>query len=143
VLVAANGNPPETTITSFRQVHAGQLVPRTVRGALLHQGQQRRRLEPNPARQVLVSIRNIEHGSTTAGPRPARCRKAAGSRPHVSRRRSPIQAQTPQLVVPVPDLRPPAPVSDRGLSVDKVNKVDPTRVIGRICVRNPGDNTCA
>ena len=153
ILVSSLGNPPDTTITSpvFRQVFHPPVdsssnlfvVPYyiTVSGTATDSG------GANPGiDQVLVTVRNIEHAEYNCGP------ATAGT---------PEGCWQPTLITQQATLANPGanstswsfrfPIYDHdhkyrivAWAVDKDGEADPTRAtIDRICVRHPGDNTCA
>jgi outer membrane protein assembly factor BamB len=153
ILVAANGNPPETTIVSpvFRQVFHPPVNSSTglfivpyyiqVSGNAVDSG------GANPGiAKVFVSVRNIEHGEYNCGPAtsgsPEGCWQPTFTS-QLATLANPGAAST-NWTFQFPIYDHPHKYRIVAWAVDKDNEVDPTRfVIGRICIRNPGDNTCA
>jgi outer membrane protein assembly factor BamB len=157
ILVDANGDPPDTTITDpvFRQVFHEPLDPATgkfdcdttpcnitISGTATDSG------GANPGiAAVHVTIRNIEHSEYYCGVDPSN-HEGGG-------------CWQSTIFVNDANLASPGSVSTNwsmtfqiydhphkyrivAWATDKDGENDPTRsVIGRICLRNPGDNTCA
>jgi hypothetical protein len=153
ILVAANGNPPETTITDpvFRQVFHPPFNSVTglynvpyyiqVSGTATDSG------GANPGiAKVFVSVRNIEHGDYNCGPAtgalPEGCWQPTFTSVLATLANPGANSTTWTFQFPIYDHHHKYRIV--AWSQDKDNEVDPTRfVIGRVCVRDPGDNTCA
>jgi outer membrane protein assembly factor BamB len=158
VTVAANGNPPDTTITSpvYRQVfhfplnavgHFDCDSPQppcaiTITGTATDSG------GAHPGvQQVRVTVRNIEHSEYYCGPNPSNLEGGG--------------CWSPTTVINSATLASPGATSTTwsltfqaydhphkyrivAWAVDKDGEQDPIRAsVGRICLRVPGDNTCA
>jgi outer membrane protein assembly factor BamB len=153
VLVAANGFPPDTTITSpvFRQVFHPPLNAATglfyvpyyiqVSGTATDSGG----AHPGIAK-VLISVRNIEHAEYNCGPATVSAPEGCWQPTSTSRLATLASpgATSTNWTFQFPIYDHPHKYRIVAWAVDKDNEADPTRfVVGRICVRNPGDNTCA
>jgi len=160
VVVSANGNPPDTTITSpvFKQVFHFPLKPGdntkfdcdspqppcaiTITGTATDSG------GAHPGiKQVNVTVRNIEHSEYYCGPDPSNLEGGG--------------CWSPTTVVEKATLGSPGATSTSwtltfqaydhphkyrivAWAVDNDNEQDPVRAsVDRICLRDPGDNTCA
>ncbi|MDT5323987.1 MAG: hypothetical protein QOF25_1139 [Mycobacterium sp.] len=153
VLVSANGSPPDTSITSpvFRQIFHPPFNTATglynvpyyiqVSGTAVDSG------GANPGiAKVYVSVRNIEHAEYNCGPATSTAKEGCWQPTFTS-----ILATLASPGATSTNWTFQFPIYDHhhkyrivAWSVDKDNEVDPTRfVIGRICVRDPTDNTCA
>lgn len=153
VLVAANGSPPDTTITSpvFRQIFHPTVNSSTglfnvpyyvqVSGTATDSG------GANPGiATVFVSVRNIEHAEYNCGPAtvsaPEGCWQPTSTSLPATLANPGATSTNWTFQFPIYDH--PHKYRIVAWAVDRDNEVDPTRfVIGRICIRNPGDNTCA
>jgi outer membrane protein assembly factor BamB len=157
--VAANGNPPDTTITDpvFREVFhepinaqtgrfdcdpPGPPCEITITGTATDSGGAHPGID-----HVNVTIRNIEHSEYYCGPDPSNvdgqgCWSPTTTIMHPTLANPGATSTTWTMQFEVYDH--PHKYRIVAWAVDKDNESDPTRfTIGRICLRNPGDNTCA
>jgi hypothetical protein len=159
ITVAANGNPPDTTITDpvFREVFhepinsstgkfdcdpPGPPCEITITGTATDSGGAHPGID-----HVNVTIRNIEHSEYYCGPDPSNvdgqgCWSPTTTIMHPTLANPGATSTTWTMQFEVYDH--PHKYRIVAWAVDKDNESDPTRfTIGRICLRNPGDNTCA
>jgi hypothetical protein len=157
--VAANGNPPDTTITDpvFREVFhppfnsstgkfdcdpPGPPCEITITGTATDSGGAHPGID-----HVNVTIRNIEHSEYYCGPDPSNvdgqgCWSPTTTIMHPTLANPGSTSTTWTMQFEIYDH--PHKYRIVAWAVDRDNESDPTRfTIGRICVRNPGDNTCA
>jgi hypothetical protein len=149
--VRSLGNAPETSITEpvFKQVYpfpaqGRQPVPVTIRGTAVDSGGARPGIS-----KVLVVIRNVEHGDHWCGPS---CADGApdAHNPHWTAARTAVEATLQQPGHPSTEWSltfwtydHPHKYHISAAARDLDGERDPVpAMVDRICVRDPGDNSC-